>query len=260
MQNWHLVLPPSRPSATQLERIRSTISEVPRDHPVAVLGSTPEFRDLLHECGFLAIHVLERNTGFYEEMSRARIFQNPETLVVGDWTASLRASAQTFAIIVSDLTSGNVPYEQRAEFYDGVTTALKPGGIFCDKVLTHGKTLLSVDNLVAKYGALPMNLLSINNFSSEMLFCSELLRIDERVDSSVFYELLERRVKNPRVLAFIKNAKLITPPNCQWWYGREWASLSQDYCPSLTVVGLHNDEPTSPYFGFVRMFELKKGG
>ncbi len=176
MQNWYFVLPPSRPSALQLTRIRSQIAKVDRSLPVAVLGSTPEFRDLLYESGFRRIYVLERNAVFYQAMTQARVYCNAENLVNGGWLDTLPTLKGKFAAILSDLTSGNIPYDQRVQFYEGIEGSLMEGGMFFDKVLTHTGCNLSFDSLVEKYSTLPLNLLHINYFSSEMLFCSELDR------------------------------------------------------------------------------------
>src|SRR6266436_7110597 len=196
MQTWNLVLPPSRPSAMQLARIASNIGDLDKTAPIAVLGSTPEFRDMLHEQGFRQIYVLERNVTFHRAMSQLRIYQNPEKLVEGDWRQTLQNYKGVFTLILSDLTMGNIPYDDRSMFYDLVTGALRKGGLFCDKVLTHEGANLSVNKLIEKYALLPLNLLHINYFSCEMLFCSELLDIKEQVDSSLFYSILSERVKH----------------------------------------------------------------
>ena len=59
--NWQYVLPPSRPSCHELERIQLSLFTVNRDDPIAVLGSTIEFRNLLHSMGFKKIYIFEKN-------------------------------------------------------------------------------------------------------------------------------------------------------------------------------------------------------
>src|SRR5665213_857374 len=206
MQDWNLVLPPSRPSAAQLSQIVETIRGVDRDNAVAVLGSTPEFRDLLYECGFTNIHVLDRNETFHNAVSAMRVYKNSETFIKGDWLETLPGFRNTFALILSDLTSGNISYDNRAAFYNLIAQSLRVEGLFNDRVLTHPGLNLSIDELLTKYERLPLNLLYANYFSCEMLFCSDLLEINKMVDSSVFYTALMERVKNPRVLAFINYA------------------------------------------------------
>lgn len=259
MDHWRLVLPPSRPSNLQLSHIRSQIADVDRNLPVAVLGSTPEFRDLFHELGFSKIFVLDKNARFFESMSTARIYRNKESFVNQDWLRALPSFGSTFAVILSDLTSGNIAYDKRAEFYGGISHALMDGGMFFDKVLTHTDPLLSVDNLVHKYSLLPLNLVHINYFSSEMFFCSELIDIESVVNTSLFYGLLDRRITNERVRAFTEKAKAITPPGCIWWYGRRWDELQGDYCVHLERISVTEDEQSSPYYGYLKFFHFRKG-
>lgn len=258
MNNWHLVLPPSRPSAGQLLRISALASDIERSAPVGVLGSTPEFRDLLHELGFTNIHVLERNLRFYEAMGAWRVYQNDEHVVKGDWRDTLGGVRNTFALLLSDLTSGNIPYSDRAAFYELLSAALRPGGIFCDKVLTHPGPMLPLDALIEKYSSLPLNLLHINNFSCEALFCSELLDLDGVVESSNFYAILQERALGKRVAAFVRHAPLITPPGCTWYYGVRWSDLEPEYCPKLATLAVEDDDPGSPYWGRVKRFALQK--
>src|SRR5437868_2050771 len=105
MEHWDLVLPPSRPSAHQLARIQRQIADIDRSEPVAILGSTPEFRDLLFENGFHDIYILERNLKFLTAMSEMRIYQNTEHMIEGDWLDTLPTFKTKFALILSDLTS-----------------------------------------------------------------------------------------------------------------------------------------------------------
>lgn len=49
---WEYVLPPSRPTVYELQRIESIVSLFDKKKPVAVLGSTIEFRTLLNRLDF----------------------------------------------------------------------------------------------------------------------------------------------------------------------------------------------------------------
>ena len=66
-----------------------------------------------------------------------------------------------------------------------------------------------------------------------MLFCSDLLDIKQLVDTGLFYAILEERVTNRRVRAFVNYAKemMLYPPDCIWYYGRTWSKLLGDYIP-----------------------------
>lgn len=261
IQYWNLVLPPSRPTEAQLSSIKNQMNVIDRSKSVAVLGSTPEFLDLLHEYEFRKIYVLEKNINFYKAMLELRIFHKSEEVVEGDWLETLPDLKDHFSLILSDLTIGNVPYEKRNKFYRLITGALKECGIFCDKVLTHDGQNLSVDSLIKKYSYLPLNLLYINYFSCEMLFCSELLNIKNVVDTTLFYSILEERITNKRVRAFVHHAKKITPPDCLWYYGRKWDEVKTEYCPDLKLIDAKDDEPSSPYYKRLKFFTfIKKAG
>ena len=59
--DWHLVLPPSRPDVLELRRIRAVIDKLERGTSIGILGSTPEFRDLVAEMGFVNVFVFDKN-------------------------------------------------------------------------------------------------------------------------------------------------------------------------------------------------------
>jgi hypothetical protein len=259
MCNWGLVLPPSRPSLAQLVRIKTLLDNINKKEPVAVLGSTPEFVDLLHECKFTAIYVIEKNMTFYNSVLNYRVYHNDETVIEGNWLEVLPKYNNIFSLILSDLTSGNIPYIKLKQFYRAISNALNTNGIFVDKVLTQTANKIPIDDIVNKYAKLPLNLLNINYFSCEMLFCSELLNINNEVDSTLFYSILEERITNARVKAFVKHSKQITPPGFKWYYGIVWDQLKKIYCPDLKVMSIVYEPKNSPYYKRVRYFTMIKG-
>ena len=137
MESWELVLPPSRPSQQHLDWFRKHAGELRADDPIAILGSTPELRDLLALLGFRDVYVLERNAAFLARMNGLRVRPSTETVLYGDWMQTLPGYSGRFAAVLSDLTSGNVPYKQRREFYSLIAESLRPGGMFCDKLLSY---------------------------------------------------------------------------------------------------------------------------
>jgi hypothetical protein len=258
MNNWELVIPPSRPSPAQIELLVSIASKIDKKSSVAVLGSTIEYRDILFELNFQNIYIFDRNKRFYELTSKHRIYKNKEILVLGDWIETLQKFPNNFSLIVSDLTSGNVPYKFRNKFYTDIQNALNLGGVFFDKILTHNKKFLNVDILLKKYEKLPINWVTINFFSCELLFCSELLKISEKVDTSNFYKKLEGTSNNQRIKKFIEMSKIITPIEFVWYYGKNWTELKSEYCKNLKLIRTYEDENSSPYFKRVKIFHLEK--
>ena len=70
MDQWEMVLPPSRPTIDELERIEDYIDKYSRSEPIAILGSTPEFRELLYRMGFQKRIVFDKSIDFYQRMSK----------------------------------------------------------------------------------------------------------------------------------------------------------------------------------------------
>ncbi len=247
IKTWSVVLPPSRPDSWQLSVIAQHLTGIARNEPVGVLGSTPEFRDLLAELQFENIHVFERNEAFHYLVSKQRVYQNPEVIVWGDWLNTLSDTKNRYAAILSDLTSGNIDYINRAKFYSAIAKALHKDGLYLDRILTHSIPNERVDALCEKYDKLPLNLTNINYFSCEFLFCSELLSLCGRVDSTKFYKVLHERLQTQRLKRFLEFCPLITPSDCVWWYGRSWGDLANDYERNLDVIESIDEPATSPY-------------
>jgi len=250
MTNWNYVLPPSRPSISELDRIRTYCKNVDKSKPVAILGSTIEFRDLLAELGFKSIFVFDKNRSFYDNVSNLRAYNNEEVLVEGDWIVSLKKYNEYFELILSDLTMGNVDYIHRSIFYQNISNAMTGNGVFIDKVLIHN-SFKSIEYIRRKYELLPINLRTINDFSCEALFCSELISSNEMVNTSLLYEQLKEQLNTEKLHKLIDlSSELITPQNCFWYYGKLWCELKEDYYkPFQKSIVYSNNDISSPYYG-----------
>ena len=206
MESWELVLPPSRPSREHLAWFREQLTHLHPEDPIAILGSTPELCDLLALQGFCDVYVLERNLPFFDQMKQLRVTPPNETLLEGDWMHTLRLCDGRFAAVLSDLTSGNVPYSAQDDFYLLIAQSLRPGGIFCDKLLSHPIPHEHLEDLLAKYETAPLNLDTLNRFNCEVFFCSDLLTRFGRVDTSEFYSHLRGGELGPT------NQAIVAPP------------------------------------------------
>lgn len=225
-----------------------------RNAPVAVLGSTPEFRDMLVEMNFKNIYIFEKYNSTYENMSNMRVYRNKEIVIEGDWLDTLPEYKQKFSFILSDLTSGNIKYDSRSLFYKNIGGSLAPNGLFIDKVLWHQRPLKNLQDLAQKYSSLPVNLYTINTFSCEFLFCSELLSIKEEVDTTLFYNtLIEKFRSNPRILLFIEQCPIVTPYDCHWYYGKNHKDVISDYLSGLKIMARHSEESYSPYYKYLKI-------
>jgi hypothetical protein len=259
IKTWEFVLPPSRPSVRNLQLIRDKISEIDKQAPIAILGCTPEFRDLLHELKFVNIFLLDKNIDMYHQMSALRAHNNDENIVLGDWLDVLPKHKNKFMLILSDLTMGNISYDKREYFYNAISDSLMRGGIFVDKILTHPCAHISLKLLDDKYELLPINLIEINNFSCEYFFCSELLSKKQIVDSTAFYDILSRRFDSEKLKIFLENCHKITPEGCIWYYGKHWDELKSNYCSKLNPVDIIEDVRSSPYYERAKLVFLRKG-
>lgn len=250
LSNWEYVLPPSRPSTEELIRIQTILSNIDRECPIAVLGSTIEFRNLLLALNFKNITIFEKNMDFYE-WTKGWISYNTdnENIVFGDWLDTIGEYKNYFVMILSDLTMGNIHYEKRSFFYEKVYNALMPKGYFVDKVLMNDIPLIPLKRISDQYESLPINLLTVNRFSCEALFCSELLK-EGIIDTSKFYlRLYTEFSDSPKMLKFLEKCHLITPENCIWYYGKPWNDIKKDYQQPYEKHLEFEDVIHSPYFG-----------
>jgi len=258
--NWKYVLPPSRPSVTELHRISTFLHMVNRQSPIAILGSTVEYRDLLKALGFTNIFVLDKNRKFYELTERWCAYPtSSEVFIDGDWLYTLKENKEKFAVILSDLTMGNIDYSMRSEFYQLINQALEVNGTFIDKVLTNELPFLPLTYIREKYTQLPLNLITANHFNCEAIFCSELLNYGY-IDTTRFYsDLRHEFADNPTLIKLIDICHLITPEGCLWYYGKWWHTLVTEYTASFSESPYYLESPESPYYGRLKHFFHKKG-
>lgn len=261
MEQWGLVLPPSRPTVEELKRIEEYIDCYSRTEPVAILGSTPEFRDLLFRMGFQKRYILDKSIDFYQRMSKLvpAVTCDGEHLIVGEWLDSLQNCKDMFGVILSDLTMGNISYNNRYVFYECISNALIQGGTFIDKVLAFDFKVPTIDELFRKYEKLPINLRTINDFSSEVLFCSELVFERKEVNSTELYKFIDNGNFSEKIKYLSKAARMITPEGFCWDYGVPWTELSDVYSSFYREQTCYpNEDPESPYFERTKQFFNKK--
>lgn len=257
MDQWFTVLPPSRPTDAELFRIESFLSNYNRNDPIAILGSTPEFRELLYRLGFKHRYIFDRSIDFYYRMSNLMPASayNGEYFVFGDWINSLREFHHFFQAVLSDLTMGNIKYEDRKAFYSSISDSLIANGVFIDKVLAFDFNVPTLNELFEKYERLPINLRTINDFSSEVLFCSELVTKSNIVDSTSFYSIIRQGNYSEKIKYLSEAAHMITPEGFVWYYGIKWDKLKDDYCvyykDQLTYI---ENDMQSPYYHRTKQF------
>jgi hypothetical protein len=252
-KTWHLVKPPSRPDIWQLDICRNTLLSLPRLKNVAVLGSTIEYRELLAEMDSINVFVFDRNRSFYDYSIQFIKKCIKETFVDGNWLETLFEYVGFFDVVLSDLTSGNIPYEHRETFYKGIADSMSKNAIFIDRLLSKRKPFLNIDELIKKYSNLPVSNDTVNNFNCEVLFCSTLLNNKEMiVDSSVIYDyLLDLNI--PQITDFVIACYDITPRDCVWWYSQPWDIEWQLYTNFFCILEEYHEPINSDYYGRTKL-------
>ena len=257
MDQWYTVLPPSRPTLEELNRIELYLDNIERNEPIAILGSTPEFRELIFRLGFEKRFIIDKSKDFYQRMGKLipNSVQSNEFFLNGEWTNILGEYNEYFKVILSDLTMGNIPYNEREAFYSNLSKSLSKGGLFIDKVLAFDFTIPSLYDLFDKYEKMPINLRTINDFSSEVLFCSELVKKKNIVDSTEFYQIIREGNYSEKIKFFADAAHMITPEGFTWGYGVEWKVLEPEYKKfyESQIVYLEEDV-NSPYYHRTKQF------
>lgn len=245
--DWYFVLPPNRPTVKYLSLIRVVCATFDRSSPVCVLGSTPEIRDILAAMAFQTVYVIDVSETYHSRTAALRAYDNNEIFVKGDWLSILPMHKNMFSLVFSDLTSGNIPYVKRPQFYDNIASSLQIGGFFVDRILTHSHQFLALDDLDHKYCKLPFNLRTVNNFSSEYLFLSELLQQEHLVNSSRFYDQLFNRFQQEHLQLLLRACGKVTPRDAIWYYGHPWSDLEPSYAKRLSLVASEPDEANTVF-------------
>jgi hypothetical protein len=257
-KTWQLVKPPSRPDKWQLEICRETLLNLSKLQNVAVLGSTIEYRDLLAELGGINVFVFDKNKNFYEYITKFTKQSLKETFVEGDWLETLKNYTGYFNVVLSDLTSGNISYDQRETFYQRIVRSMSEEAVFFDRLLAKPIPFLNLQELIKKYKKLSVSINTVNSFNCEVLFCSSLLdNAEQIVDSTVFYDyLLDLNI--PQITNFVNACYDITPQDCVWWYSQPWDMERQLYNKYFYINREYEEPVQSEYFGRAKLLISSK--
>ena len=245
---WSKVLPPSRPSREHMNWFRKHLQSKNREDRIGILGSTPELRDLAGKLGFTTVDVLERDMEVCARMTKLRTGSSEEILVEGDWQETLRARKGQYAALLSDLTGGNIPYDQRGEFYKTIASALDDKGVFLDKCLTHPGPHESFEELLEEYEWQPVNWETVNRFNCQIFFCSTLLDRSKQVDTTDFYKTLRELPTRENVRRILQMMLQVTPEGMVWYYGRRWKEIRDMYENHLVATETMGEKEGSPYY------------
>ncbi|MBI4093054.1 MAG: hypothetical protein HY420_03980 [Candidatus Kerfeldbacteria bacterium] len=133
---WDLFLPPARPSISELaviERFLLSGSRRKRNFKVAILGSTPEYRDLCLTYG-IDFRCIDYSTTNFSILQQFMVHRDDHkhNLVVADWrTMRLR---ERFDFIMGDLATTVVPVTDHEAVFRSVRRLCKPSARILLKV------------------------------------------------------------------------------------------------------------------------------
>jgi hypothetical protein len=240
-QKWLYYLPPGRPSTIDLTRIKILVDKyVKVEEPKAlVLGSTPEYRDLLHRLGF-QVTVVDRNFDMVTAMQKLRMYNNKENVVIDDWLSYLPNHKREYSLILGDLIQGNLPYKKQEDLYMSIAGALNSDGLLIERVLTFrsDSPIYSSEQLVLEFANSPINLATLNNMMFKLFFVSDLVYEWKLVDVNRIYKFLHEKAKDlpglEKYIPFLE--EYIFGDGIVWYYGVEWDTIKKYYFKHLDPV------------------------
>ena len=131
LKNWHLYTSPGRPTKSDCAIVERWLKKSGAKK-VLILGATPQLRDVcarLHlntTCIDLQKEMLEGMRAFMKEKGK-------EKLVQGDWL-NLPFPEDSFDVILGDLVTDNIPYEDQPTFFKEIRRCLKPYGYWITRI------------------------------------------------------------------------------------------------------------------------------
>jgi hypothetical protein len=245
--DWWYMIPPGRPGRNHLDLVQEFSKEA---ESALILGSTPEFRDLCSENSIEDVHVIDCSPRFHEHVSKQCIYPHPnETVIFESWQRAIPALSRKFDLVLGDLISGNVPYDERCEMYCSINNLLTPDGVFIERILTNRDGYRPLAELDQLYQQEPANLATVNKFANDYFFTSELTSKAGTVDASMLRTRLQSRfVGNPRLEWLLDRSTLVVPPHGFWYYGKPWNELAPMHAENFGKTEIHRDHRASPEF------------
>ena len=203
--------------------------------------------------------MIDHSEEFHRRTLELRIFPGSGQLVLGRWQDHLGSMRNHFDIVLSDLTSGNLTYEERPRFLKDIREALVEGGLFVDKVLTMEATPLTRRHMELTYQKRAMNLLTVNDFTNDIFFRSWLVAGLEQIHrDDILASAVSEWGTNPRLSNLLNQAAEMIPERAVWSYGRPWNQLREEYSANFaTRVDWLNDVRSCPFYRSLRVLILE---
>ncbi|MDD2646998.1 MAG: class I SAM-dependent methyltransferase [Patescibacteria group bacterium] len=132
---WAKMAPPARPSQTEQRFYEKIIKQVIKDNKnprILILGSTPEFRDILLRNKVKPI-CCDINRDVFKSLTRIMRRRGVETFILSDWI-KLKTKARFDLVLGHQVINMLSPVKQ-AVFFKQIYRHLKPGGLFITSVV-----------------------------------------------------------------------------------------------------------------------------
>ncbi len=193
---WKNQSPPIRPSKYDLDVFEKVldekIKEKGKDIKVLILGSTPEFRDLINEKGLTA-YVSDYSEDNYKALSLLKKTKGKEVFINQDWV-NLKSELK-FDLIFAEASLNMVNPQGVESILKNVVSLLKSDGLFISKTWQRiSKEGLSIKNILDIYRTKYKNLTlynSMNVYFMSYFYDTENNHISLRKRHSVMKKLYE---------------------------------------------------------------------
>ena len=167
--DWQKVVPPSRPSYSELVIYDAYFSLYPAGSSVLILGSTPELRDMAYRHRFKTL-VVDYNKINYQKLIKQKIHPiDNEKFLCCDWRA-LRIKKKV-DIIAGDLALNMFCFDDQKNVLPIIWSLLKPSGIFVHRTWLYKPGKHSVKAAIKEYKAKRKNLHPFYALAMEMMNC-----------------------------------------------------------------------------------------
>ncbi|MDP1833474.1 MAG: class I SAM-dependent methyltransferase [Candidatus Moranbacteria bacterium] len=151
---WAKFMPPGKPSVGEIAFFEQEIKNKLENNktPCAlILGSTPEFRDLLAKYG-INTTIVDINPDSVRAMTSLMALKNEkEKVVISDWL-NMPIKDGTFDFVMSDSAQDNIKFSEFEAFFEKIARVLKPGGEwFFGAINVHRDDVISFKEYVDSY-------------------------------------------------------------------------------------------------------------
>ncbi|MFA6146029.1 MAG: methyltransferase domain-containing protein [Patescibacteria group bacterium] len=157
---WASYLPPAKPSKNEIKFWEKELKKLPIKKGInfkaLVLGSTPEFRDLLSKYKVDTTFVDINSDSARAMTSLLKLPKNPrEKFVLSDWL-HMPFAKNSFDLVLSDSAQDNIKYSEFKPFFKNIFSILKPEGLwFFGAVNVKKKDLLTFEQYINLYKKSP---------------------------------------------------------------------------------------------------------